>query len=310
MNWTELKALNNLFKQREIKLNQTLLSSYEINYLINSLKALDKSHSKLIALDAFNKIYEAKYLEKFESYEAFLIENDLLKSQTRFDENDIQTLIFIAQYKEELSKNLSTIRTFSSEIFKGHGSKYLENKPGLKRSVCKVLGITDFPDKDPKNLQWRLVVDCLNPKVIILCENLAHLKNPWKAREANIELWYVGGNNIGIIDFISSEKLLIPVYYSCDWDFHGLSIYSRIKAKLLLKATEIKILKPYDMLLAIPVHSDYHNSEWNLNTFLSGLPKDDFNYSEQSIIKNLIIENKWIEEESMSFEQLIRYNNL
>lgn len=308
MNWTELKALNNLYTNREVKLNGTLLTSYEINYLINSLRVLDKSHNKLTALDGFTKIYKAKYLEKFESYETFLIENHLLKSQTRFDENDIQTLIFIAQYKEELSKNLSTIRTFSSEIFKGHGSKYLENKSGLKKAVCKILAINDFPDKDPKNLQWRLVVDCLDPIAIILCENIAHLKNPWKVREYNIELWYVGGNNIGIIDYISPEKLSSPIYYSCDWDFHGLSIYSRIKSKMTQNSVEIKLLYPYDVDIAIPVNSDHHNSNWNFNLPLSGLVQADYNQKETKLIHKLIESNEWIEEESMNLVKLYEHN--
>ncbi|MFX7586113.1 hypothetical protein ABTK07_19425, partial [Acinetobacter baumannii] len=84
-----------------------------------------------------------------------------------------------------------------------------------------------------------------DPTVLVLCENLAHLKNGWKAREHNIELWYVGGNNIGIIDHIGAEKLTRPIYYSCDWDFHGLSIYSRIKQKMKVKGIDINVLLPY-----------------------------------------------------------------
>ncbi len=55
--------------------------------------------------------------------------------------------MFIATQREELTKNLSNERTFSSQIFKGKGSKYLENKPGLRKAVCSILGIVDFPEK-------------------------------------------------------------------------------------------------------------------------------------------------------------------
>jgi hypothetical protein len=307
MNWIELRALNKLYTKGETKLNDTLAESGDINYLINSLTIIDKSHNKLFALKGFGKIYEKDYLEKYEQYEKFLSENELLKQQTRFDEKDILTLIFIADQKKELIKSVSSIRTFSSEVFKYQGSKYLENKLGLKNAVCKILGIHDFPDKDPKNHQWRLVIDCANPVAIVLCENIAHLKNPWKARKANLELWYVGGNNIGVIDFISSDKLKLPIYYSCDWDFHGLAIYSRIKEKFRLKSTEINLLMPYTGETALPVDSPHHQSNWVSHETLSGLKGDDFSVEEKQLIEKLIRENKWIEEESLNLTSLINY---
>lgn len=305
MNWIELRALNNLYINGEVKLNDTLAKSGEINYLINSLRILDRTHDKLFTLDGFAEIYEKEYLEKYNRYQSFLLENELLKPQVRFEEYDIISLFFISNHVDELKKNLSTIRTFSSTIFKGQGSKYLENKPGLKEAVCKILGIEDFPEKDPKNLQWRLVVDCPNPKVVVLCENIAHLKNPWKAREQNMELWYVGGNNISIIDYIDPEKLSKPLYYSCDWDYHGLSIYSRIKEKLRLKSFDIELLLPDIYETALPVNSPHHKSEWNFNKELSGLKKGDFSEEALFLINRLIKENKWIEEESLDLVRML-----
>ena len=219
-------------------------------------------------------------------------------ARRRYTEYDIKILMFIARQKEELAQNLSTIRTFSGELFKGQGSKYLENKPGLKDAVCKILGIADFPEKDPKNLQWRFVVDCLDPEVVVLCENIAHLKNPWKTREHNIELWYVGGNNIGIIDYISPEKLSKPLFYSCDWDHDGLAIYSRIKEKLHLKSFDIELLFPYNQENTLPVNSPHHKSKWKFNKILSGLKTGHFSNKSLQLIEKLIRENKWIEEES------------
>lgn len=154
------------------------------------------------------------------------------------------------------------------------------------------------------------MVDCLNPKAVVLCENIAHLKNPWKAREHNIELWYVGGNNIGITDYISPEKLSKPLYYSCDWDYHGLSIYSRIKDKLRVKFFDIGLLLPDTYETALPVNSPHHKSKWNFNKKLSGLNTADFSEDAIKLIEKLVKENKWIEEESMDLVKLINVIDL
>lgn len=304
MKWIEFKALNNLYINGEIKLNNTLIQSGEINYLINSLQILDRSHDKLFRVRGFTEIYEKEYLEKYNRYETFLLRRGLLKPQTRLDEGDILTLIFIDDHKEELIKNLSSIRTFSSKLFKGQDSKYLENKSGLKAAVCKILSIADFPEKDPKNLQWRLVIDCTKPKIIVLCENIAHLKNPWKARELNMELWYVGGNNIAKIDAIDPAKLRLPVYYSCDWDFDGLSIYSRIKEKLKAKNCKLQLIIPNNYEASLHIHSGHHNSKWNFSKKLSGLKYEDFSDEAINLIERLIKDNKWIEEESFELAKI------
>lgn len=311
LTWRHLKALHQLFtdSRTEAKIldntyiaNVLFIQKRLIRYKSGNQKILETSKP-------YKQFYQDNFLWEFDLYKGFLqrhsIEDD---ARRKYTEQDIQTLMFISENKDELINNLTTIRTFSSEIFKGYGSKYLENKPGLKTAVCKVLGIVDFPDKDPKNHQWRLVVDCINPQVIVLCENISHLKMPRKARDLNIELWYVGGNNIAIIDFIAPEKILKPIYYSCDWDYHGLSIYSSIKKKLQEKNIDLKILKPTQMNLAIPVNSPHHFSYWVANLKLSGLNTVDFTAEEQAIIKTLIKADKWIEEESMSLRELIAFN--
>ncbi|QEL02963.1 hypothetical protein FKG96_19765 [Olivibacter sp. LS-1] len=308
LTWRHLKALHQLYvsKRTEAKITD---NAYIRNVLMVQKKIIKYKSGNVKILEV-NPGFTAFYQQHFEAdylrYENFLREQNLESdARRRYTEDDIQTLMFIAEQKEELVQNLSTIRTFSSEIFKGQGSKYLENKPGLKDAVCKILDIADFPEKDPKNLQWRFVVDCLNPKVIVLCENIAHLKNPWKVREHNIELWYVGGNNIRIIDYISPEKLSKPLYYSCDWDCHGLSIYSRIKEKLRVKSFDIGLLLPDTYETALPVNSLHHKSEWNFNKELSGLNAADFSDEALQLINKLIKENKWIEEESMDLVRMV-----
>jgi hypothetical protein len=160
------------------------------------------------------------------------------------------------------------------------------------------LEIDLFPEQDPKNLQWRFVVDCISPAAIVLCENISNLKMPWKAQMNNIELWYVGGNNINNIDNIDSEKLNKPLFYSCDWDYHGLRIYSAIKAKLKLKTKEIHLIFPIDPQNNLPVDSPDHNSLWKPDEKFSGLNYEDFYENERALIERLINDGRWIEEES------------
>lgn len=308
LTWRHLKALHQLYvsKRTEAKITD---NSYIRNVLMAQKKLMKCKSGNIKILEAnpsYIAFYQQNFQTDFEIYEKFLQECHLESdARRRYTEEDIRTLMFIAEQKEELVKNLSTIRTFSSELFKGYGSKYLENKPGLKDAVCKILGIPDFPERDPKNLQWRFVVDCPDPKIVVLCENIAHLKIPWKAREYNIELWYVGGNNIGIIDYISHEKLSKPLYYSCDWDYHGLSIYSRIKEKLRFKSCEIILLLPYSYDIALSVNSPHHNSQWDVNKELSGLNAADFSDEARQLIMKLVQANKWIEEESMDLIRIV-----
>ena len=191
-----------------------------------------------------------------------------------------------------------------------HSSKYIDNHPGLLKAIFQLLEITQFPEHDPKNNQWRFVVDHLTPVAVILCENLNYLKQAWIAKKLDIELWYVGGNNIGIIDNIATEKLILPLYYSCDWDHAGLQIYSRIKNKIEAKGRKINLLLPHDLSVAKPVNSPYHESKWVQNTNLSGLIVEDFSKSQIELINKLITNNQWIEEESQDLELLLARNGI
>jgi hypothetical protein len=129
MNWIELKALNNLYRNKEVKLNETLAGSGEITYLINSLKVLDKTHNKLFSLEKFNKLYEEHYLEKYDRYEFFLMSNCLLKAQTRFDENDIKILINIKSLKDDGSLDgLREQIIASNESVRGVSQMFFKNE--------------------------------------------------------------------------------------------------------------------------------------------------------------------------------------
>lgn len=293
MNWTELRALNNLYSNSEVKLNDTLAKSGEINYLVNSLRILDRTHNKLFVLDGFAEIYEKDYLEKYNHYKDFLRANELLKPQLRFQENDIKTLMNIQRWKEEgtleelrqqIISSDESLRGISLMFFKN--DKYLDNKPSLIDALKKILEVEHFSNE--KDQQYIYKLECHNPKAIVLCENLDFLTKPNKPRQHGIELWYAGGKNISKLDYSDTRGL--PIYYSCDWDFDGLFIiYPLVKEKI----PSIRLLTPNGSPKGI--EETEHNSKWKIkNRNIDNL----LNSTQQNIVNTLIKDNQWIIEES------------
>lgn len=293
MNWIELRALNNLYKNGEVDLNETLKGSKEIHFLINSLNKLDVTYDKIYALEGFTEIYERDYLEKYNSYEAFLSENGLLKHQLRFEENDIKILMNIQTWKkegtlEELRKQIiasdESVRGISLMFFKN--DKYLDKRFSLIEALKKILEVKYFANE--KDQQYIYKLECHNPKSIVLCENLDFLTKPEKPRQHNIELWYAGGKNVNKLDYADTRGL--PIYYSCDWDYDGLFIiYPLVKEKI----PTIQLLTPNGNPRGIA--ETEHNSEWiikdrNIDLLLT--------HAQKGILQTLIQSNKWIIEES------------
>lgn len=297
MNWIEFKALNNLYRNKEIKSGSTISQSGEFNYLINSIRVLDRSHDKVFVLDGFDRIYENDYQKRYDKYEAFLSENDLLKPQTRFEESDIEKLIDLKQgmesgellsIRDKIRENEETVRGVSLMFFKNE--KYLIGKESLISAIKQILEIDVLADE--KDQQYKYVLECNDPKSIVLCENIDFLKRPSFPRANGIELWYAGGKNLSKLDFSDSRGL--PIYYSGDWDYDGLCIiYPIVKEKI----PEIKLLTPNGSPKGI---SDTdHKSYWNgYPSKLDSLLDD----SQRTILKGLIEKDQWIIEESNDFK--------
>lgn len=304
MNWIELNNLYKLYENREIKLNNTLEDSGEINYLMNSLRVLDRTHNKLFTLDGFTELYEREYLEKYNRYKAFLSDNGLLKSQLRFEESDIKVLIGIKEdmetgnllpLREQIIKKEATVRIVSLMFFKNE--KYLLGKEALINAVKLLLDIDELADD--KDLQYKYVLECKDPNCIVLCENIDFLKRPTLARANNIELWYVGGKNVAKLDYADTRGL--PIYYSCDWDFDGLFIiYPLVKEKI----PTIQLLTPNGT--PRDIDKTEHNSKWmikdrNIDYLLTG--------QQQHIVKGLVHNNQWIIEESNDLLTMMKAQN-
>jgi len=309
--WRYLKGLNELYITGKTRLK--ILNNNFIKQVLLEQKRLVRyktgNHNIIEAALRFNSFYEEHFKETFEYYNNFFeksgIDNNAHK---RYDKSDLESLVFIFNNKEKLKETLTTEYTFSTRVFERKGAKYLSNKPGLKKDVLKLLDIVEFPEKDPKNNLWRIVVDCINPKVIVICENIACLKVPIEYKKRGIELWYVGGNNTKPLLDLPLEKLRHPVFYFCDWDHYGLLIFSRIKKIFNTKGIDIELLEPKDLSSTLPVDSPHHNSKWQKEEF-SKLNKDDFTESQIEIINRLILDDEWVEEESMDLIELLELKN-
>lgn len=302
--WKELKALDDLYRYKRTR---ALIQGHPyINYLIHERSILDLKPYNIkiiVSTDRFETFYEKEFKKPYEEAKKFLIENDIKPTANKaYTIEDVKTLMLIAENKDELKSNPTNIEDFSNEFF--DTSKYLKNRTSVRKAVFKILDISQF-SLDKKENQWRLVVDNTHPKAIILCENKSFLKQPWIAKETQTKLWYVGGNNIAIIDDIDENDLSKPIYYCCDWDLAGLQIYSRIKAKLKERNKEIQILYPNKPHKKISTYVEYHYSHWDLIKTLSGLKLDDFSKKELLLIRELIQNELWIEEESTNLNIMI-----
>lgn len=307
--WPVLKALNDLYEKQK-----TAAKIQEVDFIRYLMSQTDlitqkKGNNKvLVSGDGYEVYYKENFQSAYQYYYDFLnlvgIRPDGGKN---FTEEDIRTLMIIYESRSALKGNLSNIEDFSGKIFDYAGSKYLKNRNSVRKAVLKILEIDEFPQTS-KDLQYRLVVDYPNPKAIILCENKSFLKQPWNAKELDVKLWHVGGNNISILDDIDEAELSYPFYYSCDWDFEGLRIYQRIKNKLKNRGAEIQIMTPPSPHQYLPTDSFMHKSRWDYNAPFSGFCKELFSANEQELIAKLIKEDLWIEEESIVLKEMYQCN--
>jgi len=307
LNWPVLKALHAIYTKGSTSAQvqgddfiKYLLDHGQISHKRGQLKVLVQG-------DGFDAYYRQHYLAKFQYYMDFLekagINTDARKT---FTEDDIQTLMMIYENRVELAAKLVNVEDFSAKIFEKQGSKYLKKKDSVRNAVLTILGVADFPQSS-RELQWRLVVDHTHPDAVILCENRSFLKQTWLAAELTVKLWQVGGNNIRMVDDIDHLDLRRPIYYSCDWDFDGLSIFCRIRAKLVLRGVNLLLLFPPPPHTRLPVDSFEHYSQWTTDKPFSGLPAGEFKPHERALILELIAADQWIEEESSELGEMYRY---
>jgi len=299
LSWRELKALNDLYRKRFTRAK--IQKHPYIKFLFEEKGVIDHETANtrvLVATSKFNSFYQERFKNNFQKYLDFFNQYSFLKPQSNYKERDIRVLMLIANQKDEILEQKYSRKKFSNHFF-DEDAKYLVPDSSLEKAILHILDLEQFVGFDPKDLQYRTVLDCINPKLIVLCENLDFLLYPDVAREHNIWLWYVGGNNIKKLDHLPSIDY--PIYYSCDWDYHGLEIYQRIREKI----PQIRLLYPSAVEKAKSVYSKNHKSDWYYDRSFSDLDNTLYSDSDVQLIKQLIYKKQWIEEESNDLVQMI-----
>ncbi|MEQ3656538.1 MAG: hypothetical protein ABNH00_11795 [Dokdonia sp.] len=300
LEWRYLKGLYKLYTDKSVR-NKLMNDAYIKNILYKRLKLIGFKNGNKDIIESkprFNAFFEKEFLEKYLYYVDFFenagLDNSGLKT---YDKYDLETLMFIHKNKQELKESLTTVRSFSSLVFKQKDSKYLESKPGLLKDVLKLLQVERFPNEEKAN-QWKFTQDCEFPEAILLCENIDFIKAYWEFTTNNIELWYAGGNNTAKLKRVSKRNLALPLYYVCDWDYHGLKIYERIVEIFEAKGKNIHLITPKNIIFK-PIDSGHHKSKWLQNDF-SNLNRELYTKNQVEIIDKLISNNLWIEEQTIS----------
>lgn len=306
LTWRTLTAMYSLFVGNKIP---TIMNNYKFRNLISRklVQYQPGNYNYMIKGEKYDEYFIKRYLDDYLNFSLFLksVQPDINGRQT-YTVNDIRSLQFIADNREQIRTSLTTRRTFSEEFFEHGGSKHLDTYKSLDKLVLSILGVENYPLEDPKLHQWRFVVDVGEPRCIVLCENLNFLKMPRVAREQNIELWYVGGNNTKGAYFINDDKLDKPLFYSCDWDYNGLAIYIRLKCIFKKKGCNIQLLYPSEPIRKYPVDMKKHKSKWKSTLPFSGLEQSFFSPREIHLINELIDTNKWVEEETNDLVMMLK----
>lgn len=305
MNWITLKSLNEVYHHGQTKTKTTLKKDSTIKSILGTKELIEVGDS-LISGVGYDEYYERYHRDNFLAYTEFLQSKGFLKPQTRFEESDIKVLMDLdsrmqsgefLEIRDQMIEAEESVRGVSSMFFKNE--KYLLNKDSLIVAVKEILGIEELADD--KDQQYKYVLECNNPKAIVLCENLDFLKKPSKPRKHNIELWYAGGKNVSKLDYVDLRGL--PVFYSCDWDYDGLFIiYPLVKKKI----RDIKLLFPSAESKSIKATD--HKSIWQEHEVTKAFSDFDVNLfpSEyQEKIRSLVELDHWIIEEDNNLIKMV-----
>lgn len=287
MNWQSFKSLHELFETKKIKSKITLVEDPVFKYLTYQTKELLFTKKEIIVkdVDSFRDTFRRGYLQKYNDCLELLTKIGENTPQCKFEVEDILRLREMKQLmdvgelddiRKQIIDSHETRRGVSLMFFKHE--KHLDASEALERAVKTILKIDAFADD--RDHQYLYVLQCHEPKVIVLCENLYFLKMPEKPRKNQIELWYAGGRNIEKLQY--TQRRHLPIYYLCDWDYDGLDIYCTVKEKI----PQIELLTPNGRKSDIA--KTEHKSEWRNPenpTLLSNLPSELFTEEQKKINK-------------------------
>lgn len=316
MKWKYLKALNELYDKRQTKIKIDDTEDDEGKFFKRVLIGIGKDffiQKKLgglkipvwIANERFDEFYKKHHKANFEKYETFFKINNIPHSAAQnYEEEEILILIELKNQLDngDLDHIMQQIEEQGGESYHGvslmftKDEKYLDcGKESFKNALKIILQtkIPSFKYVNEKDQQYMYKLMHLDPKCIVLCENLDFLRKPNKPRENRIELWYAGGRNVEKLGYEPPPK--VPIFYSCDWDWDGLDIFRLVKEKL----PNIKLLNPQSNPIDRAT-TPKHKSEWRKPEEIDKISELDeilFDESQKQRILNLKNSNSWLREE-------------
>ena len=98
-----------------------------------------------------------------------------------------------------------------------------------------------------------------------------------------------------------APKRGLPIYYSCDWDYDGLTIFQKVK-KIF---SDIVLLQPNGTPKNIT--ESEHDSRWPSDSG-SFITNPDFQDTDRKIIRELVNRNEWVIEESNDLIDMVLHH--
>lgn len=140
LTWRELKALHEMYTTGSTAAR--IQQHPYIMHLKDDMKFLSNKlgNSKILLKGkGFDPYYLKNHLSNYQHYFTFLTSRQILNDASRYDEDDIRTLILIEENREEIAKSLTTQRSFSSIFLAIKDPSILLLIPGLKRPSWQFL---------------------------------------------------------------------------------------------------------------------------------------------------------------------------
>ncbi len=259
-----------------------ILHFIEREYLITPKESLRKFYKT----NFFQEPYANEIFPAFQKYSSFIRKHQIENLENHYSVQEFDALILIENKRGEILDNNFSFQTILTQYF--GSSKHRKADSILSEAIKKILDVDYFPEESKDQQFLSVLYPKKETRYVILCENKNRLIIP---RHEFIEFWYAGGKNTKQLQYI--PKLEVPIFYLCDWDFDGLSIYLDIKHKYI---PFIKIFVPenFESLMEKQELVKEHHSKWKSNNRFQHL-----NEREKDMVNVLIKTDSIIEEQKI-----------
>ena len=255
-----------------------------IRHLIER-KAIQPNGKQFSITKKFEENFADDIANAFSKCNSLIMKYDLSYLENHYSIDEIEALIKIATDKQQIIQQEIAFQNILTLYF--GSSKHKTVQSNLSKAIKTILEIEFFPEEIKDQQFISILYPKEKTKCIILCENKNRLITK---RHEFIEYWYAGGKNIKQLEFIPEPQH--PIFYLCDWDFDGLSVYIDIKRKYLPMLTAFIPANPNSLMIEQSKVKD-HKSKWSNDKFLFHLNKVERSIAE-ALIKNkaIIVEQK------------------